>query len=872
MTTEHTNSNFSPPVPEDVLAPDEFEITQCLTDAYDAPPVPDSLLRRIDQGITAEWGQSPGLVDYPSARWKERVVRGARFLRSLPVAAGLALAVLLTVMFNGNSQAYGWAAMLQALADHGIVQADGANGESRWLSLADGILGQRTSESVVLVDTRQQVVLKRSAGGQQIMRRRISSSRGRVSSRPETLVLGFLLGAALPGDGSSDLENARVVSENWEQVSKNGSDQIALFVEFETEQASRFELGITLDCDSQLPLSCEVQTGDVIGIGQPATLAISYPEKTLAELKEFDFPSELSIIDVGDDGELIVSSSAENAETTKPASQTPKEVTPTEDVTLAAVDHKALTKPAPISPEVIPVIEKTLEDDPSEWPAVKPVDVSGGEAVQQINELMDRLWAENGIVPAAPADNEELLRRVYLDLAGRTPSVSEVRAYLSDQAADRYEKLVDRLLNSPDHASHLATVYRTFLLPEGVDLTNFGGVEEFDRWLANRFASNDSYDEVVRSLLLAEGRLSRSGPLLFYSAAKLDADQLASRTARVFLGMRLECAQCHDHPFEPWTQDDFWGFAAFFARISRPRGTLENVSTVMQVRDVDRGEVMMPDTEVAVAPKFLNGAELPADSKETDRRKNLADWLTDSSNPYFARAAVNRVWGQLFGKGVVEPIDDFGIGQPPRSPELLDLLAGHFIGNDFSLREMFRAVALSNPYRLSSGADELSEDRVDWFAQMNVKMLTAEQVYDCIAVATLLDTPQQATPMAFNVSRIGNTSRDAFIQEFKTPAGRNTEYLGGIPQALTLMNGAVIDGATSLSTGGLLKSLEAPFFTNEQRVEVLYLATLSRKPRNSEWALLRQYISEDARGQELTEALADILWALLNSAEFTMNH
>src|SRR5262249_253657 len=158
---------------------------------------------------------------------------------------------------------------------------------------------------------------------------------------------------------------------------------------------------------------------------------------------------------------------------------------------------------------------------------------------------------------------------------------------------------------------------------EGLDLARFGGVEAFDRWLAQRLASNDSYDEVVRSLLLAEGRLSRSGPLLFYSALKLDADQLASRTARVFLGMPLECAQCHNHPVEPWPQQDFWGFAAFFARISRPKAQLESVSTVLQVRDVDRGEVMLPESKVPVPPKFLNQV-VSADGGAEARRQQLA--------------------------------------------------------------------------------------------------------------------------------------------------------------------------------------------------------------------------------------------------------
>jgi hypothetical protein len=513
----------------------------------------------------------------------------------------------------------------------------------------------------------------------------------------------------------------------------------------------------------------------------------------------------------------------------------------------------------------------SLDRDASKWKAVQLVPSVTGDSVKDLDLLLEKLWEQNGIQPVAAAADEELLRRVYLDIAGRTPSVNEVRSYLKDTSADRYERLVDRLLASPEYSSHLSARFRSFLIPEGVDLTSFGGIEAFEKWLAGRFQSGESYDKTVQSLLLAEGRLVQSGPLLFYSATKLEADQLAGRTARVFLGMRLECAQCHDHPFESWKQEDFWGFAAFFARISRPRGKLENVSTVMQVRDVDRGEVMMPDSVAAVPPKFLNEDEELQDEKATARRQKLADWLTGAENPYFARATANRVWSMLFGKGIVNPVDDFGLGNPPISPELLDLLAGQFIQSKFDLKQMFRVVALSKAYRLSSGADDVNELRQDWFAQMNVKMLTAEQVYDCITVATMPGNAQ-SNAMTGLVERFGNVNREQFLREFRTPAGRSTEYQGGIPQALTLMNGAFVDTATGLQSSGLLKSLEAPFFNRDQRFEILYFATLSRQPKPSEKALLEQYVTPETKGVELREALSDILWALLNSAEFTMNH
>lgn len=842
------------------IATDDPELESLVNDAFDAPAIPRSLLKRIDRGVEAEWGESPGLAPDVAGKWTKSMARAARWGRSVPAAACITMVVILGVMLNGNGQAYGWASMMRALAERGIIQVEDENG-SRWLSLSEGVIGERTSISTRLTDVGQQVVLERFEGASEVRRRNLVTKVS-VGDRDQ-LLLGFLLGDAFTADDSVRLDGARLVDESWDSVTVAGVDQIALNVAFETSAAEKINLGITLDPESQLPSKYEFLSDDI----QADLITLTYPLATVAALRKQEFPADLLIVDVDQDGNPLDRVA----------------VIPTPDKGAAPDLENAIAKAGrndnpppggPLKPQ--PVVDapavQSFEDAPSDWKAVNPVQAGADEVVRQIDQLLSELWTKNDVAPTTPADDSELLRRVYLDLAGRTPSVSEARAFENDESPNRFEALVDRLLNSPDHASHLATVWRRFLIPEGVDLTAFGGVEAFDQWLAERFSSDDSYDEVVRNLLLAEGRLVRSGPLLFYSAAKLDPDQLASRTARVFLGMRLECAQCHDHPFEPWAQDEFWGFAAFFARISRPNGTLENVSTVMRVSDVDRGEVMLPETEKVIAPKFLDGSKVLDGDGAPARRQQLADWLTAARNPFFARATANRVWGQLFGKGIVEPIDNFGIEHQPTSPELLDLLAGHFVGTDFSLRELFRSVVLSKAYRLSSGAVSVDDNRPQLFAQMNIKTLTAEQVYDCISVATLLDSNPTGDAMAVNVARIGNTSRAAFVQQFRTPVGRNTEYQGGIPQALTLMNGGLISGATGLSTSGLLTSLEAPFFTNKERIEVLYLATLSRKPRPSEWKLLDGYIGEDTKGNELQEGLADILWALLNSAEFTLNH
>jgi len=695
----------------------------------------------------------------------------------------------------------------------------------------------------------------------------------------DKLVLALLLGRTGGRPSPEFLQNATIVDERSEEVTVDGKKRVELRVTIESSGFTPVALRLLIDPETQLPETCDVsgwQKAD-------ETLQFAYDTHTadelVAQLVAEAFPEELPVDDVTSIDALVKLSTEVALKTdSRTAMANASKTDLTSDPKATVEEVVAVAKPATTASEVDtnntvaaqPV--DITEIDPSDWQPVVVTARSGPQMVAAIDQTLAELWSANGVQSTHAADEEELLLRVYLDIAGRTPGVNEVRDYFNDKSANKYEVLVNRLLESPDHATHLAAMFRTFLIPDSVDLAAFGGVGEFDKWLSQSFQSGESYDEIVKKLLLAEGRLSRSGPLLFYSATKLDADQLASRTARVFLGTRLECAQCHDHPFEAWTQEDFWGFAAFFSRISRPRGELEAASTVLQVRDVDHGDVMMPDSETVIPPKFLNASEPLKEDDPSARRLVLAEWLASGDNPYFARATANRVWAQLFGKGIVEPLDDFGLEHPALSPELLDLLAGYLVHTDFNLKELFRAVVQSKAYRLSSGAAAEDAERLKLFAQMNIKTLTAEQVYDCITVATLLSQEPTANPMGFVISRYNNTSREAFLQQFRTPAGRQTEYQGGIPQALTLMNGGLIDGATGLSTSGLLKSLEAPFFSNEERIEVLYFSTLSRHPTPVEWEMLRDYIGENATQAEVREALSDVLWALLNSAEFTMNH
>ncbi|MEX2317867.1 MAG: DUF1549 and DUF1553 domain-containing protein [Pirellulales bacterium] len=497
------------------------------------------------------------------------------------------------------------------------------------------------------------------------------------------------------------------------------------------------------------------------------------------------------------------------------------------------------------------------------------------ELSQRVDEQLAAVWQAQGIRTAAPASDVEFMRRVYLDLTGRIPSVSEVHEFLENKSPSRREQLVDRLLAHHDHATHLAAVWRSMLVPEGTDPTRAADPIKFEEWLTERFAVNKPYDQIVRELLNVEGRVSESGPLLFYAAARLNPEELAGKTSRAFLGVRMECAQCHDHPFDEVSQQDFWSFAALFARISRPKGKMEITSPVLQVRDSKQGDVMIPQSDKVVAPRLpLGGADIDDGPDGPSRRQQLADWLTSRTNGQFARATVNRVWAHLFGRGLVEPVDDMRPANKPLAPEVLDTLSRDFAASGFDLRRLFRALVLTKTYQLSSRSSDNDPSRALHFAQMNIKSFTAEQLYDCITIATrrAAAAAPAGAPEGAGLERFRDTNRQAFIEQFRAPPGQSTDYHAGIPQALTLMHGGLIHSATDLASSGLLKSLSAPFFDNERRLKTMFLSTLSRYPEPAELDVMLKQLNTAKSPAEKQQVQGDVLWALLNSGEFTFNH
>jgi hypothetical protein len=490
------------------------------------------------------------------------------------------------------------------------------------------------------------------------------------------------------------------------------------------------------------------------------------------------------------------------------------------------------------------------------------------EMAAHIDQSLAARWQQEGVKPAPPASDAEFLRRASLDLSGIIPTVHDVRQFLADGSPDKRARLIERLLGRPSHATHLANTWRKVMLPADNNVVQFGGDAGFYGWLRGQFADNAPYDRMVTELLVTSGNAQTPGPALFYTSLQLKPEELAASTSKIFLGVQIQCAQCHNHPFDQWTRKDFWGYAAFFAQLQRPANPQQ---FAFQVNDTNAGEVKIPETGEVVGPKFLAGAESP-DSAERNRRTRLAVWLTSGQNPYFAKAAVNRLWAMMFGRGIVHPVDDMGDHNAASHPQVLDEIARYFVETGFDVRNLLRTLAATKAYQLSSESAADATDRPELFARMAIKTLTAEQLYDCLTEAIrkreTVGQPGQAVGF-----RGFDQNRQAFLAKFGVASQAAAEYEAGIPQALTMMNGRLVRDATDLSTSDILGVMDAPFFASEaERVETLFLSTLSRLPSAQERGKFVVYVERRAAENQRRKALGDVLWALLNSAEFALNH
>jgi Protein of unknown function (DUF1549)/Protein of unknown function (DUF1553) len=470
------------------------------------------------------------------------------------------------------------------------------------------------------------------------------------------------------------------------------------------------------------------------------------------------------------------------------------------------------------------------------------------------------------IQPAPIADDAEFLRRVYLDLTGRVPRAADVHEFLADRSPNRRAQLIDRLLEEPRHSVHQANVWRADLLPEiAADRQAALFQVGFQNWFIERFRAGTPYDRMVRELIAVPIPVGsdgapvlrdpeRSNALAFIAAKDGKPENLAAAVGRSFLGLRLECAQCHDHPFASWTQRQFWSQSAFFAGLRQRGGRFAPVT-----ESPDRRELAMPGKNRMVRAAFLDGRKTTFSNGQSSRIA-LAEWVTAPDNPYFARATVNKVWAQLFGIGLVDPVDDFRDDNPPSAPELLDDLTRAFVDSGYDLSYLLRAICRSQAYQRTSARTHSSQDGTNLPARMGVKAMTAEQFIDSLALVT-----------GYRDDSDGGASRRQFLTRFALtgPAG---EPETSVQQALTLLNGRFVAWATDPERcPTLLAITQTPGLSTTERIDALVITTLGRKPTPRERSRFEKHVRGVDSARE-SERLADVFWVLLNCSEFRLNH
>lgn len=528
---------------------------------------------------------------------------------------------------------------------------------------------------------------------------------------------------------------------------------------------------------------------------------------------------------------------------------------------------------------------------------------SDANIIAYINEQIRKGWKDAEVTSSPEATDNEWCRRVYLDILGRIPSVSDLQTFLKEKSKNRKAELVERLLDSDEYVEEYArnwtTIWTNILIgrpksdrDEARDLVDRDGMQQY---LRRTFLTNKPYDKMVFELVSATGA-NKPGEEGYNGAVNFVLDNLqenattaTAKTARYFLGLQVQCTQCHNHPFNDWKQDQFWGMNAFFRQTKALRTfqgreivavRLENEDFPGEGGDPREAEIYYEQRNgvLQVAyPTFVDGTKIDPSgySDEVNRRLELAKLVTKSE--YLGKAIVNRMWGHFLGYGFTKPIDDLGPHNAPSHPELLDYLGKQFAAQGHDLRRLIRWITLSEPYSLSSKyggrtaknkLDDPSQGVKPLFSHFYVRQMQAEELYESLLVAT------EAHKTKGSYEEQEKTKGDwlrQFTIAFGTDEGdETTTFNGTIPQTLMMFNGDLIKKATSLDQGGFLYKLATGARRPQDRVDYLYLAALSRRPTKQEMSIANQLLM--ARGGDPTQAMQDVWWALLNTNEFILNH
>jgi hypothetical protein len=482
-----------------------------------------------------------------------------------------------------------------------------------------------------------------------------------------------------------------------------------------------------------------------------------------------------------------------------------------------------------------------------------------------IDPLVDAKLKKLHIVPSGPADDAEYLRRVYLDVIGTLPTPAEVRTFLADRMPDKRAKLVDVLLDRPEYADYWALQWADVLR---VDRQTLGSADAYAyyRWIRQAVADNRPFDRFARELITAEGPIAEVPAAAFYKAVTKPGEA-ANTLSQVFLGVRVACAECHHHPFDRWSQTDYYGLSAFFTPVGvRKVGTTEVVSA--------QGESTATHVRSGKTVPATPLGGKPVASTTGDRREALAGWMTRRDNPFFARNLVNRLWAHFLGRGLIEPVDDVRSTNPPTNPELLDALANHLVESGYDVKAIIRLICASRTYWVSSTPNETNRDDDQNYSRMVFKRPAAEVLMDMVTQATGVPEKFDGAPLGTRAIRLWDSKvRHYFLKQFGRPVRasaceceRNAEP--NIAQVLHLLNSDFVQDRLRHDDGTVARLCRTD--PDDGRVvEELWLTFLSRPPRTDETKLAVEHLK---KAKSRREGFEDVAWALLNTKEFQFNH
>jgi len=489
-----------------------------------------------------------------------------------------------------------------------------------------------------------------------------------------------------------------------------------------------------------------------------------------------------------------------------------------------------------------------------------------------------------GIPPSPVCDDVTFLRRVTLDIAGRLPKESETTAFVASTDASKRDNVIDALLRSPDYADYFAGKWTPLLKNRRDDASDITSNFAFHAWIRDSLLANVAYDQIVRELLAATGTVIGNPPVAWYKRVKEPKQQLED-VAQLFLGVRMQCAQCHHHPFERWSQDDYYSFAAFFSQVGRkPTGTrgedlIFHKRGIATAKNVKTGEALKP---------AAFGDDVGEISPDADPRLRLADWMSAKENPFFAKALVNRYWKHFFTRGLIEPEDDIRDTNPPTNPELLAALEEHFINSGFDLKSLIREITRSSAYQLSAKPNNYNVVDRQNYSRYYPRRMQAEVLLDSIDFLTGAKTTFANLPPGTRAVALPDNSYNRaspLLQVFGRPNSLSVcecerVQSSSLAQSLHLINSSEIKSKLAVG-GGRAARLATQDVPDEDKISELYLAAFSRKPRPDEMATAIAYLNEpltDSAGKPIAKSTAargnfqDLIWALMNSKEFLFNH